>query len=264
MSNFLISVIITNFNKSEFLEKNIKSLLKQTYKKFEIIIFDDCSTDNSIKIINENIKKFTKFRLIVNKKKKFEYSALNQINGIIKSFRYVKGDIICLMDADDFFKKDKLKEVNNYFNYNKKSRIVYDFPSCHENQFKYKDKCKTYIWPTIFPTSCISLKKEHFLFFIKNIKKNDFQFLEVDARINIFYNFFYHEYNKINKKLTIYNYDQKGISAKIKKLSKKWWIRRDEAFKYLKYTLKIKNKRLAYNLDYFITKIISFFCKNLF
>lgn len=69
MSNFLISVIITNFNKSEFLEKNIKSLLKQTYKKFEIIIFDDCSTDNSIKIINENIKKFTKFRLIVNKKK---------------------------------------------------------------------------------------------------------------------------------------------------------------------------------------------------
>ena len=60
-----ISILITNYNKSKFLKKSLDSLKKQNYKNFEIIIFDDCSTDNSLKII----KKFKKINLITNKKK---------------------------------------------------------------------------------------------------------------------------------------------------------------------------------------------------
>ena len=43
----LISVIITNYNSNNFLERSIKSVLKQSYHNFELIIIDDCSTDNS-------------------------------------------------------------------------------------------------------------------------------------------------------------------------------------------------------------------------
>ena len=45
------------------------------------------------------------------------------------------------------------------------------------------------IWPTIFPTSCISVRKKFFEVFIKNINRNNFFNLEVDARLVIFLNF---------------------------------------------------------------------------
>ena len=61
----LVSIIIINFNKSNFLLDSIKSSLKQTYKKKEIIFFDDKSTDNSLKKIKDfKIKNKLKFKII--------------------------------------------------------------------------------------------------------------------------------------------------------------------------------------------------------
>ena len=78
MKNNLISVLITNYNKSKFLYKSLSSLRSQNYRNYEIILYDDCSSDNSVQIINS----FKKVNLIRNKKRK-EYSpALNQINGL--------------------------------------------------------------------------------------------------------------------------------------------------------------------------------------
>jgi glycosyltransferase involved in cell wall biosynthesis len=50
----LISILIANYNNSRYLKRCINSCLKQTYKNFEIIVFDDASTDDSIK----ELKKF--------------------------------------------------------------------------------------------------------------------------------------------------------------------------------------------------------------
>ena len=62
----MISIIITNYNKEQFIFKCLNSLKKSVYKNYEIILFDDVSNDNSLKII----KKFRKLRLLINKKKK--------------------------------------------------------------------------------------------------------------------------------------------------------------------------------------------------
>ena len=61
-----ISILITNYNKQKFLKKSLRSCINQTYKNKEILLYDDCSTDKSVDII----KKFTKIKLIINKKKK--------------------------------------------------------------------------------------------------------------------------------------------------------------------------------------------------
>ena len=86
----LISILITNFNKSNFLEKSLRSIKNQNYEKYEIIIFDDASTDNSIEII----KKFKNIKLIANKKKFYTSPALNQIYGFKKSFLQSRGKLI--------------------------------------------------------------------------------------------------------------------------------------------------------------------------
>ena len=66
MKKNFISILITNYNKDKFLKNCLNSLKKQNFKNFEVIIFDDCSTDNSLSII----RNYSKFKLIKNKKKK--------------------------------------------------------------------------------------------------------------------------------------------------------------------------------------------------
>ena len=116
-----ISILITNYNKEKFLDKSLKNVCNQNFKNYEIIIFDDCSTDKSIKII----KKYKKVKLIINKaKNKKKSGPLNQINGIIECFKKSKGNIICLLDADDYFKKYKLMKIDQFFRKNKELNCV--------------------------------------------------------------------------------------------------------------------------------------------
>ncbi len=257
--NYKISILITNYNKSKFLQKSLNSVLSQNYNNYEIILYDDCSTDNSLKIIN----KHKKIRLIKGlKRNKEKTGAQNQIIGILNTFEKAKGEIICLMDSDDFFAKNKLKEINNVFQKNKKFNCVFNFPKTKKNLFIFKKKPHQYsIWPSIFPTSCISMRKSFFLRFTRYLRKYDFPYLEIDTRLVIFSKFFFNEYNLINKKLTFYSYDEMGITSKIQKFSKKWWIRRGQAYIYLKYIIFKKKKIFRVSLDYYITILLTFFFK---
>ena len=63
------------------------------------------------------------------------------------------------------------------------------------------------------------------------------------------------EYNTLSKKLTYYNYDEDGITAKIRKYSKVWWIRRSEAFSFLKAIMNKKKKLFIYSFDYYNIRI---------
>ena len=69
IQNPLISILIINYNNSKLLIRAINSCLNQTYKNIEILIFDDKSVDNSMKIINK-YKKYKKIKIFFNKKKK--------------------------------------------------------------------------------------------------------------------------------------------------------------------------------------------------
>jgi glycosyltransferase involved in cell wall biosynthesis len=75
----LVSVIIPVYNSERFLEKTIKSIINQTYKKIEIIVVNDGSTDSSLKII----KNFSKDIIIIDQKNQGLAGALN--SGLAKS-----------------------------------------------------------------------------------------------------------------------------------------------------------------------------------
>ena len=57
MNKIFTSILITNFNKSHYLDKTLRSCINQNFKNKEILIYDDCSTDNSLEIIERYKKK---------------------------------------------------------------------------------------------------------------------------------------------------------------------------------------------------------------
>ena len=63
----LVSIIINNYNKQKYCAQALKSAISQNYKKIEIIFFDDCSNDSSLKKIEKLRRRFKKkIRIIKN------------------------------------------------------------------------------------------------------------------------------------------------------------------------------------------------------
>ena len=258
MKKNLISILITNYNKEKYIKNCLNSVEKQNYKNYEVLLYDDGSTDNSISVI----KKFKKVKLVRNKINKKTSPALNQIEGLIRLFKKSKGEIICLLDSDDIFNLNKLSNINLYFEKNKKKNFLVNLPKTIKKFDIKRKKPNNSIWPTIFPTSCISCKKIFFSNFLKLIKNKEFPNLEVDARLAIFAHHYYQDFNILNLKLTNYVIDVNGITSKYPKFSFNWWLKRNEAFEYLKYLLLKKKRIFIRSLDYFITTNICNLFKN--
>ena len=101
----MVSVIVMNYNYANFLSIAIKSCLMQTYDNVEIIVVDDGSTDSSTEIISGFDDKVSP----VFKQNGGQASALNS------GFAACKGEIICLLDADDLFLPERLDYVVELF-----------------------------------------------------------------------------------------------------------------------------------------------------
>lgn len=94
----LVSVIMPVYNAEDFLEQAIQSIIKQTYKNWELIIIDDASVDNSWKIITKFVKDFPEKIHAIRLKKNLNKGGDACANiGI----RQAKGKYIARMDADD-------------------------------------------------------------------------------------------------------------------------------------------------------------------
>jgi len=109
------SVVIPLYNKEHFVKKTIQSVLNQTFQKFEVIIIDDGSTDNSLK----KVKEFNDERIRVYKQgnKGASYAR----NKGVDHSRY---EWIAFLDADDIWYKDHLKELNKSITRFPKAQVV--------------------------------------------------------------------------------------------------------------------------------------------
>jgi len=114
----LITVYITNYNYGNFLDKAIKSVLNQSYKKFELIIIDDGSTDNSKKILEKynNNKKIIK--IIFQKNKGLLFS-----NNV--ALKMSKGEYITRLDADDWLDQNFLQVMVNEIKKNRNIGMIF-------------------------------------------------------------------------------------------------------------------------------------------
>ena len=98
----LISFVVTSYNYEKYILKTLESIKAQTYKNFEIIIVDDCSQDNSCKVIEEFISDNQNLRITLIKHEKNSGQLASMITGLKAS----QGQFISFIDSDDVLCKE--------------------------------------------------------------------------------------------------------------------------------------------------------------
>lgn len=104
----LVTVLVPNYNYGRYVADAIRSATAQTYPRFEVIVCDDGSTDDSIRVIRQAAQDDDRVRL-VQKENGGQASAWNA------AFAVSTGDIVCLLDADDWLDRRKLEETVRFF-----------------------------------------------------------------------------------------------------------------------------------------------------
>lgn len=115
----MISVAMATYNGEKYLNEQLESILKQTVLPNELVVCDDCSTDNTVNLLNDfkekapfDVKIFTS----------------DKNNGYVKNFARVieeaKGDYVFMCDQDDYWLPNKIEVVLKTFAENPKAQLV--------------------------------------------------------------------------------------------------------------------------------------------
>jgi len=113
-----ISIIIPVYNSSNYLRKCIDSILNQTFKDFEIIFVNDCSTDNSLEILNEYSRKYNFIKIITNDVNRGAGFSRN------RGLEIANGVYISFIDSDDWIDESMYEKLVNNIISNKSDMVV--------------------------------------------------------------------------------------------------------------------------------------------
>ena len=108
LDNSLVSIIMPTYNSILFIENSINSILKQSYRNFELLITDDNSTDNTVFLIRKYMNLDTRIKLFQNDK---NYGAAISRN---ISLNFAKGRFVAFCDSDDIWLYNKLQDQINF------------------------------------------------------------------------------------------------------------------------------------------------------
>jgi hypothetical protein len=117
MNEIMISIIIPTYNQVEYIVSTLESVSKQSYEKWECLIIDDGSNDNTEEVIHQIIKNDSRFKYF----KKSNGGASSARN---YGINIAKGEYIQFLDSDDCLHEDKLIKSIDAFKENKTSDII--------------------------------------------------------------------------------------------------------------------------------------------
>ena len=100
--NDLVSIIMPSYNTEQYIAETIQSVINQTYQNWELIIVDDCSTDNTDTVVGKI--KDSRIRYLKNEKNSGAAVSRN------KALREANGRWVAFLDSDDLWKPEKLEK----------------------------------------------------------------------------------------------------------------------------------------------------------
>lgn len=124
MSNEYVSIILPTYNRAHCIKESIDSILNQSYPYFELIIIDDCSTDNTTALISDI------------KDERISYYVNEQNHGPSYSrnrgIELAKYDYVAFQDSDDLWLPDKLEKQMEMITGNTSLGMVYTMMECRD------------------------------------------------------------------------------------------------------------------------------------
>lgn len=112
MKNNIVSIITPTYNSSKYIEETIRSIINQTYTNWELLITDDCSSDNTLQIIEAFQAKDKRIKVFKLKTNSGAGVARNN------SIRKASGKFIAFCDSDDKWLPNKLEKQINFLHKN--------------------------------------------------------------------------------------------------------------------------------------------------
>lgn len=142
-----VSVVITNYNGEKYLNNSINSVLNQSFENLELIIVDDCSTDNSIEICKKFEKQDKRIK-IIELKSNFGAPAKPRNIGVSSS----KNKFVAFLDSDDIWNQEKLMHQLEVV---KKTDSVF----VSSNRFMFKESVNSYF--VKYPKNDLSFSQDN-------------------------------------------------------------------------------------------------------
>ena len=216
MSKLAISVIIPVYNAQDGIKRCVDSLLKQSFKNFEIIFLNDGSKDNSLNILKEYESKYSFIRVI---DKQNEGVAVTRNKGILLA----EGDYTMFMDNDDFVDSDYLETFYQAIHEKKLDLVIGGYKRVnHDNQIIFSQDIQQSEWSKyIIMAPWAKIYRTEFL------KTNNLEFFDYGIGEDIIFNLAaykttdkiglldYKGYNWYYNNQSVSNTSQRGFSPKI-------------------------------------------------
>ena len=258
----LFSIIINTHNQYELINRCIKSCLNQEYNEDYEIIISDTSDKKTIKKYS---KKNVRIKVVENNSFS-NFPCVDQMLSIKNSLQFATGDIICLLDGDDFFSTTKLSFLkknffqnsiflnqDNLIGFNEKTQKKFII----NNKKKYKDNFlfnKLFnSWPKVLGTSSITVNKKILDNFFSTINPSDWNFMAIDALVSIYYDSI-KPISFIGDGLTYKSFHDLNLDGTYSnKFSQNYWTRRSQQHKYFQFI----NKKKYINIDTLISNFFS-------
>lgn len=261
----LISVIMPSYNGERYIVEAIESILEQSYKNLELIIIEDCSTDNSIEIIQRYAVKDQRIKVSINEKNRGIAYSTN------KGIELARGKYIALLDDDDISTKDRIKLQVEYLEKNahidilggrtitidEDGQFINDWGTPRNNPQLIKAKL---LFENVdFGNSSVMIRKE---FIEKNNLKyrdgslgmQDFRFFMESSKVGnissideILLKHRVHKSSETNKNKSFLQYEREAIYAKIQResLERSGFCLEEKEFEVI--TLILKEKQIDGN-----------------
>lgn len=196
MKTNLVSVVVPIWNAEAFLPQCIDSILEQSYSNLEVILIDDCSTDESLKICERYVNMDKRIKLIKNVETGGASKARNC--GIVNA----TGNFVCFIDADDFIERQYIETLEKRiseecvpvvfagYKYFQKGYMIPRKCRIQENRYKAEDIYSIVIDDgslsgILFGSACgaiysLPFIKEHKIMFNETLKRNEDGFFNIE------------------------------------------------------------------------------------
>lgn len=127
LSNPVFTVIVALYNCEHYIKECLESLQRQTFGDFEVIVVDDCSTDNGLSLAKRTVEGDRRFRFLA--------TPVNSGQGAARNIALdaARGDIIVLLDADDLYTPDALESIAKRFDSQQLDDLFFNAESFYES-----------------------------------------------------------------------------------------------------------------------------------